>query len=207
MILLRPLVILAIVALAFASGCATVSFKRGAGPGDAKADEDACRATSQSPEAYADCLRAKGWMVRSSGAGSAAAPVAAPEPTPPAVAEPSPVPQPTPLPGGKPKTPPAKATPAPVATSGAAAKPAAPAAAAPSAKASPQPLDPNAHVTVQSWWKLGGTAAGLDLAIDACVKELGAAHRPSPAATDVTVALRDCLRRAKWFPVGGTGAK
>ncbi len=211
---LRPLVILAIIALALATGCATMTFKRGAGPGTAKADEDACRASSDSPESYSECLRAKGWMVRTPSSGgtepaatepaaaepaAVADPVAAPTPP-----EPLPAPQPTPKTGGKPKTPPVDATPlAAPAASGTTSK-AAPRPPAPSGKPS-KPLEPTAHVTVQSWWKLGGTASGLDAAVAACVGELGESHRPNPAITDVTVAMRDCLRRAKWFPVGGTG--
>jgi hypothetical protein len=58
---------------------------------------------------------------------------------------------------------------------------------------------------VSSWWKLGGTNADLDRAVAACVDELGAAHRPNVGPTEVTVALRDCLRAKKWLPVGGDG--
>ena len=99
---LHPFVILAILALALATGCGSMTFKRGAGPGTAKADEDACRASSDSPEAYSECLPEKGWMVRSPS--SSAGPVdpavgeePAPAPTGSSVKEPIPAPQPTPL--------------------------------------------------------------------------------------------------------------
>jgi hypothetical protein len=209
---LRPLVILSIIALALLAGCATVTFKRGAGPGNAKADEDACRATSTSEEAYADCLRERGWMVSTPGhaAETAAEPEAAPAPVaPPAAPAPAPAApaKPTAPPTSKPSAataPPAPAAPAAAAPSSGTAKPAA-AVPAPAATPGKKPLDPMTKVAVSSWWKLGGTNADLDRAVTTCVDELGAAHKPNAGPTEVTVALRDCLRKQKWFPVGGTG--
>lgn len=219
---LRPLVVLAIVALVWLAGCATVSFKRGAGPGAAKADEDTCRATTTSPEDYADCLRNHGWMVNTPGiaAEPASEPAPATDGAAPAksAAPDAGVTPPTAVPAAKSAPHAATApsatetvTPAP-ARSGSAGAPAAgsdtPPATKPTAAAAPpaaKPLDPMTKVTVSSWWKMGGTNAQLDAAVKACVDELGPAHQPNVGPTEVTIALRDCLREKKWFAVGGTG--
>lgn len=219
---LRPLVVLALVVLLLATGCATVTFKPGAGPGGAKADEDACRATTASQAAYVACLRERGWMVGGKavepGPRKTAAPSAATSSDPQPSAAPSKPPTAAPsAPAGAPApskamTPPAEGpgrapsgdgdTPEP-------AKPAPPAARAgyPDAEeaAEEAPLDPDTKINVSSWWKLGGTSADLDRAVAACVNELGASHKPNPAITEVTVALKDCLRAKKWMAVGGTG--
>lgn len=225
---LRPLVVLAIVALVWLAGCATVSFKRGAGPGGAKADEDACRATTTSPEAYADCLRERGWMVSTPGSGSATAVAPAEEPEP--AAAPAKQPAPAAAPAAKPAPADDGYVPAPAApgkterstsppavsgsssSKGSAVTTTPPADQAPSTKPastavapSKKPVDPTAKVTVSSWWKMGGTNADLDAAVKACVDELGPAHQPNIGPTEVTIALRDCLRAKKWFAVGGTG--
>lgn len=208
---IRPLVILAIVALLLASGCATVTFKRGAGPGSMRSDEDACRATSTDETAYTECLRERGWFVAGKAAGAetpASEPETAAEPA--AAASSNRASAPATAPAEAPRlTPPAETPrPAPIAAppapAPASAPKAAPAAAvkASATTAPPTPADPLSKVGVGSWWKLGGTAADLDRAIATCVDTLGEAHRPSPAATLVTVGLRDCLRSAKWFPVG-----
>lgn len=231
---MRPLVILAIVTLLVATGCATVTFKPGAGPGGAKADEDACRATSETQAGYVACLRERGWMVggkaaepgpRAKAAESAGAPAATPakpstaaqtpaagaaaksqETTPPAEG-------PGRAPSGEPgaKRPAAGGAPETVAVPPAETKPAksAPPARAgypdPEEPAEEAPLDPDSKINVSSWWKVGGTASDLDRAVGACVDELGASHQPNPAITEVTVALKDCLRAKKWIAVGGTG--
>lgn len=222
---LRPLVVLAIVALVWLAGCATVSFKRGAGPGAAKADEDACRATTASPEDYADCLRNHGWMVNTPGV--AAEPASAPAPAPgapPAQGAPADagLTPPAAVPAAKPAPhsatapgPSGTAKPTTAISGEPAAPPTAPPETAPAAKASTpaaavappaaKPLDPMTKVTVSSWWKMGGTNAQLDAAVKACVDELGPAHQPNVGPTEVTIALRDCLREKKWFAVGGTG--
>lgn len=65
------------------------------------------------------------------------------------------------------------------------------------------PVDPLDRITVNSWWKLGGTPAALDLAVDACVDRLGAEYRPDPAVTVVTRGLLACLRESGWHALGG----
>lgn len=207
---MRPLLVSTIIALLLATGCATVTFKRGAGPGGAKADEDTCRATSESQAAYVACLRERGWMVGGKDAESATKKRAASAPAAPPAAQPAPIPaKPStaaqPEPAGAPvkskdMTPPAASEPA---------KPTPPTRAGypdPEEPAAEEaPLEPTAKINVSSWWKVGGTAADLDRAVAACVDELGATHEPNPAITEVTVALKDCLRAKKWIAVGGTG--
>lgn len=197
---IRPLV-LACIALVGVTGCATVSFKRGAGPGNAKADEDACRATTTSPEAYGDCLRERGWMVSTPGTATEEPAALAPAaPAPPPAALPAPVKSPSSA--AKPGASAAPVAPvAPEPSPRATGKSAAAAAAPPAEK----PLDPMTKVTVSSWWKMGGTNDDLARAVSECVAELGPAHEPNVGPTQVTIGLRDCLRGKKWFAVGGTG--
>lgn len=173
------------------AGCgATMSYKRGAGPDAMQADEQACRGTAAALESYVACMRARGWTVRGgeNPAESAAAASwltrlrasdggdAAPASSSPATS--SPAAEPLAL----------------------TADPAAPAALASDADAaSAPPFDPLAEVVIASWWKLGGSAAGLDAAIAGCVDELGAPHRPAGTARRVTAGLRACLRTSGWY--------
>lgn len=219
-----------------ACGEATVSFKRGAMPGNMASDEQACKAA----EDFAACMQERGWFVAGRGTdtevagrpspaeeaagqswlekfragdetarqeyaqarAAAAAPAtvpAAPAPAPavvgagtgaaPAAAEPVAVPE-SPAPKGS------------AAAERAVAPVAAPAAPVP-AKAAAKVFDPLARVRIGSWWKLGGSAAALDADVATCVGELGNAHRPDPALTEVTAGLRACLRAAGWFSLGG----
>lgn len=194
--LLRPWAVLACAVLA---GCATMTFKRGAGPGAAQSDEDACRKTSSSEAAYAECLRARGWSV--SVPGERTAPAADTEPSATAPHVPAPAAPGTPAAAHHEK-------PASAAAGTTAPRPAAAAssAAASTPPAPPKP-SPTTLVTVSSWWKLGGNGGDLDAAVAACVDQLGPTHRPAHGPTEVTVALRDCLRGKSWFPMGGSGAK
>lgn len=106
----------------------------------------------------------------------------------------SPTPAVTPFPTAE-----AQPTPTPTATQNSTSTSATP---SPAAVAS----EPATLIRVASWWKLGGTPASLDTDITACVDKLGATHRPSPAATEVTPALRDCLRQRGWRSLGETAA-
>ena len=170
------------------AGCgATMSYKRGAGPDAMQADEQACRGTAAAIESYVDCMRARGWAVRG-GENPAESAAAAGWLTRLRAS------------GGSDAAP-ASATPSPAAEPLAlTADPAAPAALASDADTAPAPpFDPLAEVVVASWWKLGGSAAGLDAAIAGCVDELGAPHRPAGTARRVTAGLRACLRSSGWY--------
>jgi len=181
--------------LALLAGCATVSFKPGASPQAMEADERACREASRGEASFTECMRNRGWYMRGTGAAEAAPPL-----TPAAPAQLD----------ATPSAPPARSFTAaaamPIPTPSAPAAPSTPLlpAAPPSTPTTTpaEPTDPLAEVEVGSWWKLGGTPAELDRAIDACVAELGPAHRPVPNATVVTAGLRACLRKAGWFGVG-----
>jgi hypothetical protein len=203
------------------AGCASVTFKRGASPEAMASDERACRNSTADDAAFVECMRSRGWFMSGTSdrhAEGTKVPVSKPKPgdasdtpnnpiAPPASAE-------APLPSivGNP------AAPSPTVPSVAVSTPAVPGNASIPAVVTPTPtvaasssatmtvsaesVDPMERVSVASWWKLGGTTAGLNRAIDACVAELGDAYRPDPVATEVTVALRGCLRKAGWYPFG-----
>jgi len=183
--------------LSVLAGCATVTFKRGASPEAIAADERACRAANPQEAAYVECMRRHDSYV----SGGTQAPEATPANTPteaPVLDEatgaasdkPAALPSPTHSPDA------AAAVPAPAT---------APAAEATTGKTSG--TDPLAPVAVASWWKLGGGAADLDRATDACVGKLGDAHRPQPGASVVTAGLLACLREAGWYTLKGSGAR
>lgn len=200
--------------LAVLAGCgASISFKRGAAPDAMSADERACRDASSGDAGYLQCMRSRGWTVIETGGQNAAraeatsvpaAPAAPPRDAAPAATSFTPTPT---------VAIPAVSHPIATAIPSPPAQPATPTAEA--AASSPalgglipaQPSDPLAKVSVASWWRLGGTADDLDRAIAACVAELGPAHQPAPNATEVTGAMRACLRKAGWFAVGNFNAR
>ena len=182
-----------VLSLALLAGCATVTFKRGASPGAMAAAEHACRSTSTDESAYAECLRERGWYVTGTGAARGGAGTDAQAVEPRALGNASGAVVSDEDPG---RAPVAETAPATAAT--------------PSVTTAATPLeasDPMARIGVASWWKLGGSAAGLDRAIDACVGELGPAHQPNPGATLVTAGLRACLYAAGWHSVGESAAR
>ena len=203
------------VVLALGSGCTSVTFKRGASPTTMAADETACREDNAAEDAYRRCMRDNGWFV-AGGASSAASsatsqsgragtgsspaskvidfslPSAEPDvravrlPTtrPPLPTTPSVASNTTPrlsssIDASSPKSPPVGASTGGVAL-----------------------VDGSSLVSVASWWKFGGTAGGLDTDIDDCTRELGDNHRPVPAATRVSRAMGDCLRKRGWYAIG-----
>ncbi len=198
----------AVVASFLAVGCAEITFKRGASPDAMAAAERECRAATEGEEDYLDCMRERGWFAmdskdignRITGGDEAPAEASPPntaEQAAPAAATPPP-PAAIPPPNETPPIPTGVAPPhaSPLATN----RPTA----SPTVAAKPDPAEPDsmARVEVSSWWKLGGTAAGLDAAIAACSTELGEAHRPAPGSKIFTTAMRGCLRESGWRPVG-----
>ncbi len=168
-------------ALVLLNGCAEVTFKRGAGPGEMQATEQGCRAKSADVEAYKACLNAAGFIyAKPSGdavlfADDAAAGTdgialgTAPDTSPTVSVEPSgragePLPQ--------------------------------------TAKPAAAPADPRKKVTVASWWKLGGTAGGLEADQASCGATLGEAHAVAPNAKIMTIGMLRCLKGKGWFAVG-----
>jgi len=163
--------------LGLSAGCASLTFKRGASPEALRSDERACRAESSDDAGYGECMRDRGAFVAGA-AGMAPGGDGAPK-----AVEP---PRGDPMHGVEPAP--------------AMEQQAAPAIAPPTD--SEEPLDPLALVTISSWWKLGASGDALDGAIDTCASELGETHRPAKGAANVTVGLRECLRKAGWYPLG-----
>ena len=197
----RAAVALFLVSLA---GCgASISFKRGASPDAMSADERTCREGGGGDAAFLQCMRDRGWTMIETGERHADKGGAVPA-TAPAVPAVAPTPAAA-IPASRAVAP---AMPSPVAEPAPPSPPPASNASAPALGGliPAQPSDPLTKVSVASWWKLGGTTADLDRSIDACVGELGPAHRPAPNATEVTAALRACLRKAGWFAVGNFNA-
>lgn len=202
----RLRVVTLLLALAPVAGCATLSFKAGAGPDRMSSDEHNCGQAGD--EGFADCMRNLGYYVTDGAIGSpdtgaAASPVAAgvtPTPTPSALVPPTTV-APAPVATAA-SAPPAAASPVPSvpAPPAAAATPVAAPAAAPTGSTGLP------SVRVASWWKLGGSAAGLDNSIATCTQKLGSPHQPAPGATVVTLAMRDCLRGDGWIAYGESSA-
>lgn len=191
------------------AGCATVSFKRGAGPESMSVDEKACRASTSDEDGFLQCMRDRGWYIAvtkpAPGGGlevEEPTGLAPAEPVTPALAAVVPTPKatqavaapttiaPTPASIDPAAATPVAVVPAPASIGAAAVAPAAP--------------DSLPRVRVSSWWKLGGTAADLDRSIAACVAQLGEPHKPDANATVVTVALQSCLRQAGWYSFGGS---
>jgi hypothetical protein len=181
------------------TGCAEVTFKRGAGPEQMQATEQGCREKTATVEAYKACLNAAGFIyAKPSGdtvlfgddeeAADAATADAAAADTGIATA--------------------VEEEPASIATDAAptvSVEPSGrtgeslPQAKKPVAKA---PADPLKKVTVASWWKFGGTADGLNADQATCASTLGEAHHVAPNAKVVTVGMLRCLKTKGWFAVG-----
>jgi len=62
--------------------------------------------------------------------------------------------------------------------------------------AAPDPMD---IYVISSWWKIGGSPQALKKDIDACVAELGEAHRPPADRRQATRGLLLCLRKQGWY--------
>ncbi len=195
---------LAVWALSSMFGCAEVTFKRGAGPDAMQATEQSCREKTTDVDAYAGCLRAAGYTYAKPSDSAAlfgdqAQQAAANESD--AVMPDATV---------------TEETPAPVAAAGVADDSiiTAPTVSVEPAERAGESLpqttkpkarinrDPLAEVTVASWWKLGGTAGGLEADQGVCANTLGNAHRVAPNAKVVTIGMLRCLKDKGWFAVG-----
>ena len=185
---MRATLALGVCAVVIVSGCAEVMFKRGAGPGNMQSAQHSCREQSADETAYGNCLRAAGYVYEKPSASGAlfVAPVA--ETAAAAAGE--------------------SAAPAPAADSmpmTAHVEPAARAGVsiAPQAIPTPTPaINPLTEVTVASWWKLGGSAGGLETDQGSCAGQLGAAHKVAANSKVVTVGMLGCLKSKGWFAVG-----
>jgi hypothetical protein len=164
--------------LVLLNGCAEVTFKRGAGPGEMQATEQACRAQSADVEAYKACLNAAGFVYAKPSGDAVLFAEQAQVGDGIAVTHAAPT--------------------ISVAAAGRAGE-SIPQAAKPTAT---PPADPLQKLTVASWWKLGGTAGGLEADQANCGTTLGEAHQVAPNAKVVTVGMLRCLKGRGWFAVG-----
>ena len=181
-------------ALATLSACATLSFKPGAGPDRMSADEHACGQAGD--EGFVECMRNLGYYMSDGAIGSPLTPT----PVVAAAADASLTPTPTAAPAVVATAAPVPASPPPATHSPTVAP-------APAAASATAPTDTSGglpRVRVGSWWKLGGSAAGLDSSIAGCVQKLGTPHQPPPGAQVVTIGMRDCLRGDGWIAYNET---
>lgn len=59
-------------------------------------------------------------------------------------------------------------------------------------------VDPLDKFIISSWWKIGGSAESLQVAINDCVTTLGEAHRPNPTTNEATRGLGVCMKDKGW---------
>lgn len=180
-----------------AAGCAnlTASFKPGANPVSTVEDEAECLKAGDSDLAFRDCMRDRGWYISGDSATSRTPPPLAAEPVP------TPAPAAAAVPAAA-TAPSPERPPTPLAAASPTASPAPAAALAPTGP--PPGSETLPKVKVGSWWKLGGSAAGLDGSIAACTRKLGTPHQPDANATVVTAAMRDCLEADGWHAYGAS---
>ena len=190
----RTAVMMSSCAVLVLTGCAEVTFKRGAGPGEMQATEQGCREKTATVEAYKACLNAAGFIYAKPSGDTVL--FADDEETAQAAATDTGIATAV------------EEEPASVASDGAPtvsvepsgrAGESQPQATKPVAKA---PADPLKKVTVASWWKLGGNAGGLEADQASCGTTLGEAHHVAPNARVVTVGMLRCLKTKGWFAVG-----
>ncbi|MBI1285859.1 MAG: hypothetical protein GC183_16265 [Thiobacillus sp.] len=196
---MRYALLCAAAALPLLAGCgADISYKMGGNVDQLQIDRKTCGG-SDSP-AYESCMKAKGWGtidIKGKDAESDTAET---------MEEPAPAQSVASAPTAPPAattTPATTATGAP--TTAAVATPAAPAAKpdprglsnVKPAKAPKPPRDPNARVTVNSWWKPG--ASNAHDAIAACVAELGDSHKPDYVKHTASQGLVTCMKKQGWY--------
>ncbi len=155
--------------------CGQFSYKRGAGAAELNQAQQTCQAGVADRATVEQCLEKNGWVVKNLDDFD---PVATIMPT-------------TDNRGSIDSAPADKEAPAaPVASSGSAT----PAASAPAKK----PANIMDEFKISSWWKLGGTTAQLNTALDECVAKLGEAHKPDSANQKATRGLLLCMREGGW---------
>lgn len=164
-------------ALLGSGGCGPIALKQGSSAADLHRDEAECRAQQPTDEGTSKCLRDKGWTITQFSAPDSA--VAASPATSVAPASVSPT-------SATPSTDSAKA---PSENS---------VALAPKAVAPDAAVNPQAKVTVQSWWKAGAQAADFNSDANTCVALLGTDHTPDYAARLYSNGLVNCLREHGW---------
>lgn len=157
------------------SACGQFAYKRGASAVELSRAQQTCQTGATDKAAVEQCLEKNGWLVKNLDDFD---PVATIVPT-------------TDNRGAIGNVPVEKETPA---GQDASSSQAAPATSAPAKK----PVDVLDEFKISSWWKLGGTTAQLNTALDECVTKLGDAHKPDPANQRATRGLLLCMRESGW---------
>lgn len=160
------------------SGCGELAYKRGANSSDLESAKALCRA--KAPAAYETCMADSGWVVQDL---RSMEPMDA-DP----VAEVSVIPSDRRMENQMSAASAKAGAVAPVAASAAAAQPAAPT----------KKADMLDRFKISSWWKTGSSAQSLAADTDACVAQLGEAHRPDPQTQTVTRGLLLCMKGKGW---------
>lgn len=210
-----------VVALLF-SGCGELSYKRGASSQDLQSARKACAEDPQQPSVE-QCLASQGWAVKKlDDIDLFATAAVSPDNRNPSQFV---VPAWVPVIPAAPAAAPAAAAPAPTTSSADAvtAPLAAPAthsgtvidarssssssssvAASPALVANtpppapPPPASPLDVYTISSWWKMGADREALAADTQACVSELGAAHKPNAVTQQVTRGFVVCMHDKGW---------
>jgi len=159
------------------AGCGEIAYKRGSGGDEFSVARRDCRQQSPDDAAYRDCLAKSGWSIA--------------DLDPSVKTGPSSLPVSAPVPGASPAS-----SGTPPVTGAASPSPALP---------SSVPDDPNAIVSIGSWWKAGSGQAALQASVNDCVAVLGPSHQPDAAARKVTRALYLCLTDHGWHGLGHAG--
>lgn len=161
-----------------ASGCGELAYKRGTTSGDLESAKKTCREKG-SDAAYEKCMADGGWTVQNLGRR---------EPL-----DADPVIEATVIPSNLRIENAATAAPdRHQANTSTASGPAQP---TPAATRKPDMLD---TFKVSSWWKAGSGASSLEADTDACVAQLGEAHRPDPQTQTATRGLLLCMKEKAW---------
>ena len=198
----RLALLLSVYVLGGVTACGEVTFKRGAGPDAMQASEQSCRAKTSDVDAYAGCLRAAGYTYAKPSETDA---LFVDEKDEPAADESAAALADTAGTETIPHQPPADVAALNHAAPTVSVEPSDRAGQSQptSAKAKTKLIaDPLAEVSVASWWKLGGTARGLESDQGLCAGTLGHAHRVAPNAKVVTIGMLRCLKDNGWFAVG-----
>jgi hypothetical protein len=162
------------------SACGELAYKRGGQPAELAAVRTRCQAAATPQQPYEKCMELAGWSVQRLDEEIPLVELSvnpdnrATEPVTDTINTKATTPKALPAGGEKISQPAIAATP-------------------------PKRTDPLDLLVVNSWWKMGGTPAGLEADTDACVAKLGKSHAPVPGKQAVSRGLVQCLREQGWY--------
>lgn len=172
------------------TGCGEFTYKRGATLKDLESAKQNCQAVGNEA-AVEKCLQDHGWLVQKLDTPDPFATASTPGNMPNTGVE-------KPLATAQTQTIPEK-TPAENISENA--KPnQQPATESPAKNADSQPVPENRleTYTINSWWKIGAGADALNASLDACVAQLGEAHKPNMQTQQFSKGLMICMREKGW---------